>query len=335
MTQIDGQYALIAGLGDNWFFEEADTVLTSDNGIDWTQQSLPAIDTWTWLSTFVHGAPEFVAVAEDNNNATSVLDVSGDGTKWSTQAWPFDSRGRDFREDGGALVALANGRTWSSSNGTDWTPSADGPDNSSLVDTQAGAAALGGANGSPTKPTFLTADGVNWVPVGSLTDMADNDRVIASAHTSASTLLISARDWEFSNQRRAWTFDGHAWRRSQNAPLGARNVTSTADGFVATGICYPPGTRDPQEAEDATTIGVTWFSADGDHWQLLTSDTDQWRGREMMQVLETPSGLVGLGSDSSLSTAEFASGTIWMWNGTQPISRATTADDPRIVCGPL
>ena len=334
VTAVNGRYALVAGLGDNWF-EEADTVLTSDNGIDWTQQSLPGIDTWMWLYTFVHGAPEFVVVAGDNNNATSVLDVSSDGTQWSTQAWPFDSVDVTFGEAGSSLVALADGRTWSSSNGIDWTQSADGPDDSILVDTQAGAAAISDANGSSTKPSFLTADGVNWVGFGGLADMTDTDKVIASAHTSTSTVLISARDWEFSNQRRAWTFDGHVWRRSQNAPLGARNVTSTADGFVATGICYPPGTRDPQDAEDETTIGVTWISADGDSWRLLTSDTDQWRGKEMMQVLETDSGLAGLGSDSSLSAAESASGTVWLWNGTQPISRATTVDDPRTVCGSL
>lgn len=254
----------------------------SEDGINWTELSLPFISSYRRL---INGNNRFIAIANDESRVAFSLT----GESWTTASLPFAEGWVDGTFGGGRFVIIANDsdRVLSSTNGTTWAPGIipnDTVGDSTIsqwtrVAYGKGRYVVVSAN---DRATATSTNATSWTR---------NDQALPSELTGTITAL------EYGNNRflvvtatgkTAYSFDGVTWYMGTDVGItnfaisrmkysqGVFVAVGTISGTTATNLC---ATTEDGIRWSARTLAstqqwsaVTYGDSDGDKvWVMLAS----------------------------------------------------------------
>jgi hypothetical protein len=119
ITYANGMFVAIGG--NNWAGNSnTNVVVTSTDGITWTQRALPSTTWWTGVT---YGNGRFVAVAGGTATSTTAAAYSTDGVTWTAATLPSALQWTDVEYGNNLFVAIATGSNnlATSTDGINWT----------------------------------------------------------------------------------------------------------------------------------------------------------------------------------------------------------------------
>ncbi len=204
----------------------------------------------------------------------------------------------------------SDGRSWQAMTEFDTLPTSRDSFAIAAAPWRSGWAVVAGRN------ALTSADGKSWTyaDLGGGTAwgvVASAERIVAVGYRR----LQGEDNWP---TPAIWTStDGVSWTLTGGFAVGTDfgnfwGVTAVEGGFLAYGFVHEDATLPTDGSADsrvATSVGVPWFSADGQSWSRVTdtSDTGPFVGRFITQVIAGGPGFIAVGR----STGRTAIPAIW------------------------
>jgi hypothetical protein len=246
----------------------AENARFSDDGLDWTEVTLPLSD----YKKLVHGNNRFLALSHNTN----ALAYSLNGISWDLTVLPSVANWNDGVYGDGKFV-LVNGTdiVASSTNGTTWTTSSIPDDTDGAPDSTESVwngitygkgkyVAISSSDGA----TATSADGVTWTRHDSA--LSFNPDYIAYGNNRF--VAVAGSDGET-----AYSFDGITWYSSSTLTTLARDVfiIGETDNYQVSQIKYKNGIFFVIGTNGGTALSTAYTSEDGVRWVQRSMPSSQ------------------------------------------------------------
>ena len=241
---------VITSTSDDIGFDTACRVMTSYDGLTWTQQVAPGLYNW---SAITYGGGLFVAVANGNGSTTQVM-TSPDGFTWTLRNTPASQSNHNWRGvayGGNKYVAVASGgsgslnRAMYSTDGVTWVATTTPADPAGCVSVAYGNGVFAAVATTSTS--------------GTLGVMSSTDGIVWTARTTAYD------DWT------SVTFGGASFSAVGNSGVAANSAMLSTDGVTWTNHAAASG-----NAWSSVAYGLGQYvavSTNGSPNQVMTAAT--------------------------------------------------------------
>ena len=214
---------VITSGGDDVVIDTACRVMTSYDGIVWTERVVPGLFAWRGVT---YGNGKFVAVADGNGGTTQVM-TSTDGLTWTLQDSPATLSNHNWKSvtyGDGKYVAVASGgsgslnRAMYSLDGVTWVAAVTPADPAGCVSVAYGNnlfAAVATTSSSGTKGAMTSPDGIVWTARTTANDDWTSIAFGNATFTAVGNSGVAANSVMISTDGETWTnssaASGNAW----------------------------------------------------------------------------------------------------------------------------
>lgn len=264
--------------GDNVVIDTACRVMTSNDGLTWTERVTPGLYSWSGVT---YGNSQFVAVANGNGGTTQAM-TSSDGITWTLQSTPASQSNHNWRSvtyGEGKYVAVASGgsgslnRVMYSADGVTWTEGVTPTDPAGCVSIAYGNgifAAVATTSASGTLGAMTSTDGITWTARTTANDDWTSITFGNASFTAVGNGGVAANSVMVSTDGETWTnrtaASGNAWS----------SVTFGSDLFVVVST-----NGHPNQVMTSSPINSVWAtglysnpSVPSEIWIMLVGSED-------------------------------------------------------------